>query len=101
MGVSRCEIINVDVTWQDISPGGMICEAANSQNFLTGDWRVEKPVWNPEKCKQCSLCFPVCPDNSIPSNENAQRSDFDYDHCKGCGVCAKVCPFGAITMEAE
>ena len=47
------------------------------------------------------LCFPVCPDDAIPVNENQQREDFNYDYCKGCGVCAKVCPFGAIKMKDE
>ena len=57
------------------------------------------PVWIPEKCTQCGLCFPVCPDDSIPVNKECKREDFDYDYCKGCGVCSKVCPFGAIEMK--
>ena len=51
-----------------------------------------------DKCRQCLLCAPVCPDSSIPV-KNGKRLDFDYDHCKGCGICAKACPFGAITMK--
>ena len=51
-----------------------------------------------EKCRQCLLCVPVCPDSSIPVSEGKRR-EFDYDHCKGCGICAKVCPFGAIEMK--
>ena len=58
------------------------------------------PVWIEEKCTQCGLCFPVCPDDSIPvDKETFKRKDFDYDYCKGCGVCSKVCPFGAIEMR--
>ena len=51
-----------------------------------------------DKCKQCLLCTPVCPDCSIPVKDG-KRGEFDYDHCKGCGICAKVCPFGAIEMK--
>ena len=79
--------------------GGNIYEAGNARKFKTGDWRSCKPIFIEEKCKQCGLCFPVCPDDGIPVNKEQKREDFDYDYCKGCGVCAKVCPFGAIEME--
>ena len=69
--------------------------------FKTGAWRSAKPVFLSEKCKQCGLCFPVCPDDAIPVGKDQLRKDFNYDYCKGCGVCAKVCPFGAIVMEEE
>ena len=86
----------------DLTIGGNIYTAGNAKEFKTGDWRSMKPVWIKEKCTQCGLCFPVCPDNSIPvSTETLQRGDFNYDYCKGCGVCAKVCPFGAIEMKEE
>ncbi len=52
-----------------------------------------------EKCKQCGLCFAVCPDDAIPVNQEQKREDFNYDYCKGCGICSKVCPFGAIEMK--
>ncbi|MCK9479487.1 MAG: 4Fe-4S binding protein [Firmicutes bacterium] len=88
-----------DVNWKEISPGGVINEPGNSDKFKTGDWRSVKPVWIKENCKQCMLCFPVCPDSSIPIDENGKRLDFDFDHCKGCGICAEVCPFSAIEMK--
>ena len=91
--------INKDTPWQEMTPGGDIYEASNSVCFNTGDWRSVKPVFIPEKCKQCGLCFPVCPDNSIPVGKDQKRTDFNYDYCKGCGVCAKTCPFGAIEMK--
>ena len=31
-----------------------------------------KPIWIKEKCKQCGLCFPVCPDNSIPVGKDSK-----------------------------
>jgi len=91
--------MNSSTHWEDITPGGTIYDAGNARNFKTGDWRSHKPIFLSEKCKQCGLCFPVCPDDAIPVGEDQKRTDFDYDYCKGCGVCAKVCPFGAIEMD--
>lgn len=94
--------INKNTPMEDLTVGGTIYEAGNSKEFKTGDWRSVKPVWLQDKCKQCGLCFPVCPENSIPvKKDNLQRVDYDYDYCKGCGICAKVCPFGAIEMREE
>ena len=91
--------IKPDVTWQDITPGGAIYTAGNSKNFKTGSWRSMTPKFIEEKCKQCGLCFPVCPEDSIPVSSEGKRADFDFDSCKGCGVCAKACPFNAIEMK--
>lgn len=84
--------------WQDITEGNQIYGAGTSKAFKTGEWRTQTPVFHSEKCKQCLLCVPVCPDSSIPVCDS-KREDFDYDHCKGCGICAKVCPFDAISMK--
>jgi pyruvate ferredoxin oxidoreductase delta subunit len=93
--------INASTPMEKLTIGGNIYEAGNAKKFKTGDWRSMRPVFIEEKCKQCGLCFPVCPDNSIPVTENKKRTDFNFDYCKGCGVCAKVCPFGAIEMREE
>lgn len=84
--------------WQDITEGNQIYAAATSVAFKTGEWRTQTPVFDAEKCTQCLLCTPVCPDSSIPVIKG-ERQDFDLDHCKGCGICANVCPFGAIEMK--
>ena len=93
--------IDTNTVWQDMPEGATIYEAGNSREFKTGDWRNIKPIYIQENCKQCGLCFPVCPDDSIPVSKEQKRGDFDYNMCKGCGVCAEVCPFGAIVMENE
>ena len=93
--------INKDTPVEGLTPGGIIYDAGNARNFKTGDWRSMKPVFHPELCKQCGMCFPVCPEDAIPVGQDLLRKDFNFDYCKGCGVCAKVCPFGAITMEEE
>jgi len=91
--------MNPTMSWKELTPGGTIYTAGNAKDFKTGDWRSVKPVFIEEKCKQCGLCFPVCPDDSIPVNEEQKREDFNYEMCKGCGVCASVCPFDAIEMK--
>ena len=96
--INKMEAINEQTGWREITEGGFVYGGGNSEFFNTGDWRTMTPVWRGENCKQCLLCFPVCPDSSIPVN-NSKRQDFDFFHCKGCGICAKVCPFGAIAME--
>lgn len=89
-----------DVKWEDISEGGLIYAEGNAAAVNTGDWRTKKPVWNEDKCKQCLLCFPVCPDSSIKL-EDGKMAGIEYYHCKGCGVCAQVCPFDAIDIVTE
>lgn len=89
------------VTWKDITPGCNIYEPATSEAVETGDWRTEKPIFHEDKCKQCALCVPVCPDMSIPVDKSGKRGDFNYFFCKGCGICANVCPFGAIEMVKD
>ena len=95
------EFINKSTRWQELTEGGNIYQAGNAMEFKTGDWRSIRPIFLSNQCKQCGLCFPVCPDNAIPVNKDLKREDFNYDYCKGCGVCAKTCPFGAIEMKEE
>ena len=93
--------INLNSPVEELTLGGTIYDAGNAKCFTTGDWRSIKPIFLSEKCKQCGLCFPVCPENAIPVGKDLKRKDFNYDYCKGCGVCAKTCPFGAIEMKEE
>ena len=90
--------INEQSPWQKLTPGCEIYEPGTAAAFNTGDWRTATPIYHVDRCKQCLLCTPVCPDSSIPVKDG-KRMDFDYDHCKGCGICANVCPFGAIEMK--
>ncbi len=100
MKKTRAAEINESIAWQEITTGAEIYEPATSAMVKTGEWRVMKPVFKEEKCKQCLLCVPFCPDSSIPVSQG-RRADFDFDHCKGCGICVKVCPFDAIDYVKE
>lgn len=93
--------INPTTPYQDLTIGGNIYTAGNAKEFKTGDWRSQKPIWIEGKCKQCGLCFPVCPDDAIPVTKEQKRTDFNYDACKGCMVCLKACPFNAIEKEVK
>jgi len=96
---NKMQSISEHSGYTELTEGGFVYGSGNSEFFNTGDWRTKNIVWRQENCKQCLLCFPVCPDSSIPV-QNSKRLDFDMFHCKGCGICARVCPFGAIAMEA-
>ena len=93
--------INNNTPASKMTIGGNIYQAGNALEFKTGDWRSVKPIYLSEKCTQCGLCFPVCPEEAIPVGKDQKRGNFNYDYCKGCGVCAKVCPFKAIEMVNE
>ena len=96
----RAKDIHENSPWQEMTPGGEIYEGGTARAVRTGEWRSDLPVWERDKCKQCLLCAPFCPDSSI-SVKDGRRLEFDLDHCKGCGICYKVCPFQAIRMEQE
>ena len=86
--------------WKEIPIGGLIVEAGNAEEYLTGGWRTFRPLVNREKCTNCLLCWIYCPDTSIIVKEEKMEG-FYYDHCKGCGICANVCSFKAIEMVEE
>ena len=94
----KAKEINDNTRWQDLTIGLQIHEPATSRDFCTGEWRTNTPVFFEDKCRQCLLCVPYCPDSCISVN-NGKRGQFDLDHCKGCGICVKACPFGAIVMK--
>ncbi|NTV88893.1 MAG: 4Fe-4S binding protein [Clostridiales bacterium] len=98
--IRKAADINETTPWREMTPGGEIYEPQTSWKFNTGDWRTNTPAFIEEKCKQCMLCVPFCPDSSIPVKDG-KRLDFDFMHCKGCGICFKVCPFDAITFDKE
>ena len=92
--------INEQSPYQDLTKGLHMYAAATSKSFNTGEWRTNTPVFHQEKCKQCLLCVPYCPDSAIPVKDG-KRGEFDLMHCKGCGICITACPFDAIVWKEE
>lgn len=66
---------------------------------ITGNWRVQRPIVEYDKCTQCWQCWIFCPDAIITRVDAGP--EFNYKYCKGCGVCANECPTAAITMVPE
>lgn len=66
----------------------------------TGNWRMERPEIELEKCKRCFLCYLYCPDAAIRLDDDAYPH-LDYDHCKGCMICSAECPTEAIVRRVE
>ncbi|MEM2103847.1 MAG: 4Fe-4S binding protein [Candidatus Bathyarchaeia archaeon] len=88
-----------DKGWKEISAGA-VCWKSSSE-FLTGDWKTFRPIWDSGKCMRCLLCVIFCPDGAARWKADDGKVEFDYNFCKGCGVCANECPVKAIEMKLE
>ena len=76
--------LGVKTKWQDLTEGMIVAGAGTSKDFHTGEWTSVKPEFIEDKCKQCLLCVPVCPDSCIPVKD-MKRGAFDY-LCKSMSV---------------
>jgi len=89
-----------EITWKDLEIGATVVEPGNASQYKTGDWRLQKPIFDNSKCNKCGLCYIFCPEGCI-----VQRADgyfkADLFYCKGCGICAEECPKDVITMVKE
>jgi pyruvate ferredoxin oxidoreductase delta subunit len=99
--MSKWDVSNIN-EWKcdDFPRGAVIKEAGNSEDYVTGGWRSERPWRDAETCTQCLLCWINCPDSSI-TIEDEKVVGFDLEHCKGCGICAQICPVKCISMSPE
>ena len=64
--------INEQSPWQELTPGGEIYEGGTARMTITGEWRANIPVWDPQKCKQC-LPRAVLPGRLHPGNGRQTR----------------------------
>ncbi len=89
-------------TWKDVPWGGIVPWSGNAETYETGDWRSMRPIYDPEPCIQCRMCWVYCPDSAIEVNDEGEVTGINLFHCKGCGICAFECPAdGALEMEHE
>ncbi|MGL5436871.1 MAG: NADH-quinone oxidoreductase subunit NuoF [Lachnospiraceae bacterium] len=51
-----------------------------------------------EKCKGCTLCARVCPNNAITGSVKNPHI-IEQDKCVKCGACMEKCKFGAIYKQ--
>jgi pyruvate ferredoxin oxidoreductase gamma subunit len=72
----------------------------NAALRATGNWRMERPELDLEKCKRCFLCYLYCPDAAIRLDGD-NFPHVDYEHCKGCMICYEECPTDAISRRVE
>ena len=99
----KWDISSID-SWKtdDFPLGAAIPEAGNSQYYVTGGWRSERPIRDKETCTECLICWIMCPDSAIRTeNEQLADDEFDLDHCKGCGICANECPTVLLIFVRE
>lgn len=89
-----------DVTWRGLNPGNIVTTPGSAAQYRTGDWRVERPVFDLDKCNRCGLCYLFCPEGCISQNSEGYFEP-DLYYCKGCGICAYECRIKAITMQEE
>ena len=68
--------INANTPMEKLTPGGDIYTAGNAREFKTGDWRSSYPVFLSDKCKQCGLCFPVCPEDDSSRKRRFKKKRF-------------------------
>jgi pyruvate ferredoxin oxidoreductase delta subunit len=99
--VSKWDVSDINQWKSDQFPRGAVIPAGgNSDEYVTGGWRSERPYRDDDKCTQCLLCWVFCPDTSVMVKDQ-KVYDFDLEHCKGCGICAHECPVDAIEMVPE
>ena len=65
-----------------------------------------KIIIDVERCKGCTLCVTVCPQNVISISEKANSKGYfpaqaTGPNCTGCTNCAIVCPDCAIEVYRE
>ena len=81
--------------WRELPKGAV--STKSSIEYETGDWGVEKPEIDRERCTKCMFCHFFCPEGAIHVRDDGY-TEVDLRYCKGCGICADECPVKCIEM---
>ena len=89
-----------ELTWRDLNVGCIVADPGNAAAYRTGDWRSQRPTYEPSRCIKCGMCQLYCPEGCIEKDEQGNYVANLY-YCKGCGICAAECWTRAISMVEE
>ena len=53
---------------------------------------------NQDLCSRCSVCYSMCPFESIKRDSETGKLEIDNQKCQVCGICYSACPVSAIEM---
>ncbi|MBE3580861.1 MAG: 4Fe-4S binding protein [Thermoanaerobacteraceae bacterium] len=85
--------------WYEIPLGGTLVSEGSTE-YKTGGWRTKRPLWDPEDCTHCLICWIYCPEMAIQVKDG-KITGIDATLCKGCGICAQECPREKAMTMAE
>lgn len=87
----------VDLIIKAPAPNGV------NDGFVTGNYRILRPIISLDRCTACGICWIFCPDSAIKMpGPQGEKIWINYDYCKGCGICRRECSVsGAIWAEPE
>jgi|WetSurMetagenome_2_1015567.scaffolds.fasta_scaffold00217_23 pyruvate ferredoxin oxidoreductase delta subunit len=88
---------DLEVPFGAITPAPIKCQNL----FITGNWRVFRPVIDHAKCTRCLTCYMACPDACWTYNEQADKIEYVNEFCKGCMICVHDCPVQCISPIPE
>lgn len=58
----------------------------------------KKPVFDPARCKRCSICAHFCPFGAIAQKEDGTPYLAKPELCTSCRLCQDMCPDWAIRL---
>ncbi len=93
--------VHKKMDWTEMPEGALIPNSGNSKEYKTGNWIPKKLIFDADTCINCSLCWPVCPDDAIIFDKDGNMKGVDRDHCKDCGLCVKACPTKSLYFEKQ
>lgn len=72
--------------------GGVVTRPGSSSAYNTGNWTRTTTCWEKKTCINCTMCWIVCPHDSIKLDAEGNMIGVDIDKCTNCGLCIDICP---------